>query len=289
MRAGPLSGERIIRLINRRFVPFYFDLSNSGAAGDAAARSFITTRRKELAGASVPTPPVLFITPEGEIVGEMSNYAPPDEFLAGMLAVLKKHPKYNRPGPEESKATTNLEKGKILLELQSLDEAARLLQSDGGEEAHYLLGQMARRRGDWEAMGRHFERVRRVDLSDDVRMEKAYRLWADRAFDPMDSWLEAVPPDSNRFVEAQYYRGLALFHQGKKDEAFSMWKRNVEEHPEGPWVYRSDWAYTEANQGRRSSFRTSDRKTSILKRIGYMGQRPNADLQGPQTPAGKGP
>ena len=41
LRAGPFSDERVIAFVNRRFVPFYFDLSNRGAAGDAAAREFV--------------------------------------------------------------------------------------------------------------------------------------------------------------------------------------------------------------------------------------------------------
>lgn len=67
LRAGPFSDERIVRLANRRFVPFYFDLSNRGVAGDPAARKFVVKERKRLGGRSVPTPPVLFMSPDGEV------------------------------------------------------------------------------------------------------------------------------------------------------------------------------------------------------------------------------
>ena len=41
LRAGPFSDERVTGLANRRFVPFFFDLSVRGAAGDPDARRFL--------------------------------------------------------------------------------------------------------------------------------------------------------------------------------------------------------------------------------------------------------
>ncbi len=82
LRAGPLSDERIVRLANRRFVSLYFDLSNRGAAGDPDARKFVVAARKELASRAVPTPPLLFISPSGEVLGQVSNYATEEQVLA---------------------------------------------------------------------------------------------------------------------------------------------------------------------------------------------------------------
>ena len=75
LRAGPLSSEDVVRLANRRFVPFYFDLAIEGAAGDADARKFVVAARKDLGGGGVPTPPVLFMNAKGEVLGEVGNYA----------------------------------------------------------------------------------------------------------------------------------------------------------------------------------------------------------------------
>ena len=73
LRAGPFSDERVVRLINRRFIPFYFDLSDRGFAGDPAARKFVVAARREMGGASVSTPQVLFMTPTGKVVGSMGD------------------------------------------------------------------------------------------------------------------------------------------------------------------------------------------------------------------------
>ena len=101
LRAGPFSDARVVGLCNRRFVPFYFDLSNRGVAGDPDARAFVVAVRKELGGRAVPTPPVLFMTPDGEVVGEVSNYATEDQVLRTMLDLLEAHPEFAKPGPDE--------------------------------------------------------------------------------------------------------------------------------------------------------------------------------------------
>ena len=75
LRAGPFSDERVIGLLNRRFVPFYFDLSNHGYAGDPDARKWVVKRRPDMGGMSVNTPPILIMTPEGKVAGKFSNYA----------------------------------------------------------------------------------------------------------------------------------------------------------------------------------------------------------------------
>ena len=106
LRAGPFSDERILRLANRRFVPFYFDLANRGFAGDADARAFVVKVRPEYGGRGVPTPDLLLMTPDGKQVGKVSNYASADAVYAVMLGVLKKHPEFNKPTDAEKTKRT---------------------------------------------------------------------------------------------------------------------------------------------------------------------------------------
>ncbi len=270
----------MIALINRRFVPFYFDLSDSGAAADPEARAFVVRAKPELGKCPVPTPPLLIMTPEGEVLTEVSNYAPADRVLEVMQRVLRAHPQYDRLSPEEQKVRDPLARGQLLFELMRWDEATDVLARSEADAALYLLGHIARWRRDWKAMERWLSKVRDPALADDVRMERAYRLWYARRFKELADWLRDFPRASHRYSEARYYYGLALYHLGKRQRALDVWADLIRTVPEGPWVYRADWAYTSLQQGSRLSFSTRGPRISLLGRIGYMGP-PNPDLQQP--------
>lgn len=274
-----------MRLANRRFVPFYFDLSNSGVAGDAAARAFVVPRKPALGGNAVPTPPVLFMTPAGQIVGEVSNYATSAQVLAAMLRVLREQPTFARPTAEETALTDPLARAELRIDLQDPAGAAALLADQTSARARYLLGRLARWRGDWAAMERHLAAVEDAALADDVRMERAHRLWQTRRFAELEAALTGFPVDSNRFSEARYHLGLAVFHQGRVDAARAIWHKTVTGCSQDPWIYRADWAFCQAKQrGERRGFSTMGARTSLLNRIGYMGRR-NPDLAGPPADA----
>jgi tetratricopeptide (TPR) repeat protein len=270
-----------MRLLNRRFVPFYFDLSDRGFAGDTDAREFVTKKRRELAGRGVPTPPVLIMTPDGDVVDEASNYGSPDEVLAALRRALEKKPDYNRPGEAEQQATSPVERANILIDLQDLDGARKVLGREEDSAAHYLLGSIARAQKRWADMEKHLAKVTDKDLADDVQMERAYPLWYRGRFEELEKHLARFPRGSNRYTEAQYYRGLALHHLDRRKQALDTWKRTIKGCSEDPWIYRADWAYTQLQQGRGQGFFSSaGPKTSLLNRIGYMG-RGNPDLDGP--------
>lgn len=282
LRAGPFSDERVVGLARRRFVCHYFDLDTGGAAGDADARRFVVLRRKELGGRSVPTPPVLLMTTDGQVVGEASNYADAETLLAAMQRALADHPELSRPSPEEEAAETPLERARIAFDLGRLDEAARLLEGQASDAARYLRGHVARWRGDDRAMEAAFEGLR-GEWADDVRIERAHRLWAKGEFEALRAALEDFPAGSDRASEASYHLGLALFHLGRRDEALALWKDTIEGCSEDPWIYRADWAYCGVVEGNQRGFSTLGRRSSVLGRIGYMGRR-NPDLDGPPTP-----
>lgn len=285
LRAGPFSDERIIRLANRRFVPFYFDLADRGHAGDRDARRFVVARKKAYGGRSVPTPNLLLMNAEGELLGEVSNYASEDKVLAAMQRVLRRHPSYAAWGEAEKRAAP-LAKARIRIDLLDYDGAREELKEIDGDEAHYLRGRLARFAQDWTAMNRHFARVEDATLADDVRMETAYRAWHGEDWQELRKMLEAFPETSNRYTEARYYEGLAHHHSGDVAKARQIWKSTIEGCAEDPWIYRADWAYCNAGQkrgGRRGRvvFSSNRKGDSLLGRIGYMGRR-NPDLDGPR-------
>jgi len=277
LRAGPFSDERIVLLANRRFVPFFFDLDSRGFAGDAKALAFVVAHQKELGGGSVPTPPVLFMTHEGKVLAEVSNYASEQELYDAMLSVLEEHPEYARPSPAESALESPLERGMLSLELGDLEKAKELLSPLDEVEAHYLLGHIARLQRNWDEMEAQLQKVSSPTLAPDCLMERACRLWQEKRFEDLEKALKGFPRKHRRYSEACYHLGLALFHQKKKDKAVDVWKKLIEDCDEDPWIYRADWAVANATEkGGQTSF-SSGKRSTPLGRIGYMGRK-NPDL-----------
>jgi len=277
LRAGPFSDQRVIRLLNRRFVPFYFDLSDRGFAGDPDARRFVTKARSDLAGSAVATPPLLVMTPDGQVVGETSNYAATKVVLKTLLRALKEHPGYAKPGPGEGEQGP-VARARVLIDIQDLGGARRALARAKGDEAALLRGHVARLQGRLRAMERHLARVDDPDLADDARMERAHALWQRGRFAELAAHLEGFPEESERYTEARYHEGLAWYHRGDREKARAIWKATIEARPEDPWVYRMDWAFVESQQSRRpASFSSARKSASLLGRIGYMGG-PHPDL-----------
>ena len=90
-----------------------------------------------------------------------------------------------------------------------------------------------------------------------------------------------VNPIMDRYTEAMYHLGLAQHHLGKKKRAQKTWGGGIKSCSQDPWIYRADWAFTQSKEKRTSGgFSSGQKKTSLLKRIGYMGRR-NPDLSGP--------
>ena len=285
LRAGPFSDERIVRQINRRFVPLYFDLNPGGALADNKARGFVVKARKELGGASVNTPPVLVMTPDGDVLGEVDNYASEETMLDSLRDVLQKHADWNQPSDDEKKIArsgTPLERANVLFDLGNVDAARRLLEKETGAAESALLAHLCRLAKDWDAMEKALARVKGGELEDDARVERAWHRYAEHDFAAAAKEVAAVGKESRRTTEARYLVGLAQWQQGKKDEALATWKATIEHCSQDPWIYRADWAFTQASEGSdgHGSFSTGGPRTSPLGRIGYMGRR-NPDLDPP--------
>jgi len=278
LRAGPFSDLRVIGLVNRRFVPFFFDLSNRGFAGDAKAREFVVKAKPSYGGRSVPTPQVLFMTPEGKIVAEESNYASEEQFLRTLKKVIAANPDYMKPAAGEAKLTTPEARARLACDLLDYPRARRELKEAHSDYAHFLRGHLDRRAGRWTEMKGNFAKVRDPLFVDDVRMEKAYELWTEGQYDELRKALAKFPAVSNRYSEARYFEGLALYHLGKVKEARQTWRSTIESCPQDNWVYRADWAFCGTKEGKtRTGFSSMGPRTSCLNRIGYMGRK-NPDL-----------
>jgi len=277
LRAGPFSDERIVRLANRRFVPFFFDLDSGGAVGDKDARAFVVKARKNLGGGSVSTPPILFMNADGEVLGEADNYATADQVYAAMKKVLEKHPDFAKESDAETKLT-GLGRAELLVDLGDLGGARTVLEKETGAKAAYALGRVLRMQKEFDAADKAFEKVDDKDLADDVVVEKAYRHWAAGDFEKLRDALKDVPKESNRWTEARYYGGLALYHLGEKEKACDFWKETIKASKQDAWVYRTDWAYCGVKDKAGGSFSSDKKGSSCLGRIGYMGAK-NPDLK----------
>ena len=291
LRAGPLSDERVIRLINRRFVPIYFDLSDHGVMADRDARRFVVKANRVLGGGGVPTPNLMIMTPAGKVVTEVSNYGSTYQVLKGLMKALRKQPELDQPGPAEKDHKDDLVAADARIDLLDYDGARKILRKAARaskdetvvDQAHYRLGYLARMDRDWQAMEAHFGKIKDEHkmLANDMRMERAYQFWCEEEYEKLRDHLAQFPEGTNRYTEAMYHLGLAWYHLDDKKRAQKIWRGGIKSCSQDPWIYRADWAYTQSKEkGARRGFSSGQKKTSLLKRIGYMGRR-NPDLSGP--------
>jgi tetratricopeptide (TPR) repeat protein len=290
LRAGPFSDERVIRLVNRRFVPLYFDLNDAAPAADSAANRFVTEAEPDLLGSSVDTPPLLVMTPDGDVLGKISNYASEREVLEGLLDVLEKQPRWNAATKEElavARGGDPLARADLLIDLGRTAKARELLAKTPGAAAALRLAHLENLLRRDEAVAPALARVDDAELADDVRVERAWLKL--RGGDPAEAkkLAEQVARSSPRSSEARYLAGVAEFRAGRRAPALATWKSMITGCSQDRWVYRADWAYTQTLDGDRRSFSTSDAKSSLLGRIGYMGRR-NPDLDPPANLDGSG-
>ena len=291
LRAGPFSDERVIRTINRRFVPLYFDLSPAGAAADGLARQLVVKVKPALGGPAVETPPLLVVTPGGALLSETSNYASEDELLSALRAVLESHPEWNEPGEEERRLATSgtpIERANLLFDLGDEAAARTLLKESSDADAAVLLARFCRLARDWEGVEQALARVKGAvpaGVMRDAQLERAWLAYARRdaaaAIAEIGKWTKESP----RYSEARYVVGLAQLRRDSrrgKLEALATWKALIDCCSQDPWVYRADWAYTQVASGSdgHGDFSTGGERISPLGRIGYMGRRnPDLDLR----------
>lgn len=266
-------------LLNSRFVPFYFDLGARSPAADAQAKTFVVAVMKELGGSSVPTPPVLLMTPEGKLLGKISNYATEEVMLERLRAVLVEHPEYALPGELEAELP-RLDRARIAHWIGEDKQAVALLEDERSSGESLFLAQVARRSGSPAQADRFLGEIDSKTLAVEVALERALLAYLEGSYDAMSAPLAAYPSDGARAPEAQYYLGLSQFHQAQPKTARETWKALVATYGETKWSYRADWAYCQTDDEglakQRRSFKTAG-VGSLLGRHGYMG-RQNPDL-----------
>jgi tetratricopeptide (TPR) repeat protein len=254
LRGGPFSEKRVIELINRRFVPFFFNVGKQGRGYDAAAAAFIAKVDPRFGGNAVPTPPVWVFSPDGTLLTTIDNYAPKAEFYDALRQVLRDHPELDRDTPEESEVfvrpTVHLGQGRgsnlaeRLAAARLYESLGRWAKADGRyrmletsetrEGARALLGRarLARYRGDGTAVDRFLKRLQALDpalrsaLRENVAMELGYRLLAQKRYRPAYRVLTTAArafPAAKRLGELHFYAGVAAFHLEQRDWAAFHW------------------------------------------------------------------
>ena len=288
-----------MRLINRRFVPFAFDLSavtidtpeiSMGALCDASARRFVLEHRPELEGESVSTPPVLVLTPDGELLAEIDNYSTEDAFFAALRDLLRDHPEWNTPAATETAAMKQGEGS-----AESLASRAELETDLGNYEL--ALGELSR------ALLHECDPTKRLTILCQIlhvaylgRDDRVFRA-VQRSLGEASQFIAAAAIDvaqwrcrtqdfrgvlaaldgvdgleSDEFrSEARYLTAVARFGIGEREQSRALLQAILADPVVGPWTYRADWALFSLDHPTKSSFSTSDAKT-CLGRLGYMGR-----------------
>jgi tetratricopeptide (TPR) repeat protein len=222
MRAGAFSDERVIALMNRRFVPYYFNRSGLGEGGSALASKFTTGRTKN------PYAYFAAFTPDGTYLGESELYATKDDVLAWLSKLLKDHPEFDKPTAEEARAE-GIAAARVLEETGRFAEAKERYATIGSplDEAR-----LARYALDWEA---HDAALARAEAADQVAAERGLRLAAERKWADARALLEKAVrahPGSARMAEMRFALGVACWFLEDRDWAKFHWMWVVENLPE---------------------------------------------------------
>jgi tetratricopeptide (TPR) repeat protein len=127
LRSGAYSDEVVMNLVNRRFVPFWYDKAppaqnaGDGWAYDAAAAAVIDPMyrggprrggRQERSGRVTADgyPAAVFLTADGTQIGRtLFGIVPPERFVAALKDVVAAHPGLFAPGAEEQAVSARAE------------------------------------------------------------------------------------------------------------------------------------------------------------------------------------
>ena len=288
-RAGPLSDERIAALLQARFVPFYFNTFRETPAFDERALAFVVRVNEEFGKEEQSFDggmPVLFMAREGELVGEVGPYMSCDEVLTQMLRILKKNSRFDAPSAAEKAVTEPLERARHLFARQDLDGAESVLKKLSSSEALVLRAKVARLAREWKRHAKLLDELQKAGLEDDHMVERAWNCLADGEVERACKAAGKVGASGARSDEARYLEGVAYFRLGRREKggswnerALGIWKTLIQTRPQGPWIYRADWAYVNALSGDAGAI-SGDYDgacPSLLGRAFYAGPK-NPDL-----------
>ena len=254
MRAGCFAEKRVIDLLNRRFVPYFFNRGGPGKGHDKAAQKFTTGKTKN------PYAYFAAFTPSGKYLGETEIYADKDDVFGWLKKLLADHPEYAQATEYEKQL---LEAGKdkqisrespLLASLAELNEelgeytdakrayrriAAADSSSEESAQAQLALLRIARYRKRWKEHQKLEDGLRAVDknkvYSTDLAMERGYRLLARKNYQEMRNLLQPLTRSaisSQRLAEIHFYAGVACWFLEDRDWAKFHWCWIVENLPE---------------------------------------------------------
>jgi hypothetical protein len=254
MRAGAFAETRVIELINRRFVPYFYNVSGHGEGASTEAKAFVADKTDN------PFAFLAAFTADGEYVGETELYADKDDVFAWLVELLDEHPECNAPSPGERRVLAFLEQPgsdqaarfeaarllEALGEYGRTDAAYEELLSAGAPQlaARAMLGRMrlARHRGRWERHALLEQGLRSVfegDELDGVRaaleVETAHRLLAQEDYAGARARLEPLTLELAHAAEAaelHFLAGQACWFLGDRDQAKFHWCWVVEQRPD---------------------------------------------------------
>lgn len=266
MRAGGFAETRVIDLINRRYVPYYYEVSGMGCAASPDAAAFVAKQTRN------PYAFLAAFTPEGELVGETALYADKDQVFEFLRSLLVRHPDYAEPTPAEEQVLAALAKpdadaaaccagAELLVELGAYASATRaferaLAAKPGAAlavRAELALTRIAREQREWDEAKRHTDRAAALvpkpslGASDLIALERgrydlAHGEYA-RARDGLQAAIAAWP-GSRALGELHFDAGVACFFAGERDLAKYHWCWVCENIPEDRLYQRCYYSAT---------------------------------------------
>ncbi len=241
-RAIAFVDERVVNLLNHRFVIYYFDLQKPGSQYDEAAAKLAYELHPDMRYLSMATPPLLFMTPERKSLGQASNFLSSDELLESLVTVLNENPEYKELTTAEKLITEPIEKAKLHYELRDLEGAVQALARQQESEAYFLRLKIAREQRNWAAMKACVKLIPDLDLKASIDVENIVRYWQTDNLEGIKAKGARIAKDNPRYQEAMYYVALAEYHTDARDDAKETLLRAIEHDRESAWAIRLDLA-----------------------------------------------
>jgi tetratricopeptide (TPR) repeat protein len=246
MRAGCFAEPRVINLINRRFVPFFFNTSGLGQGEDHAAAVFVKGKLENQAAylsAFEPDQP-------GTHLGSSALYASKDETFDFLIGLLAAHPELAKYSKEEERVLAAAEahpnQPHSLLAAAALHEElgqyerattfatiakhSPSISPEQRSQCFRLLVSIARYQLQWERVANLCSDASDEGLPDlelDIAIELGYRALATSQYTEASKLLEAAiataPTLSRRTGELRFYAGVANFFLKNEQQAEYHW------------------------------------------------------------------
>jgi len=247
LRGGPFADKRIIQLINRRVVPFFFNIG-LGHGYDKDAKELIVSVDKRFAGNAVPTPPIWVFSPDSKLIGTIGNYVQKDKFFKQLRAILDKNSAYDKFSEDENRiiglaektpddSSAQIKAGRIFEELGKYEKASAFYakavevcqEASSTAMAKLGLARIRRYEKDWvkfNSIVKNLNDSHQAQASADIAMETAYDFLHQKDYQRAKHVLDIAihqNSQSKRIGEMHYWAGVACFRLNQKNWANFHW------------------------------------------------------------------